>query len=212
MPVIMTWAGRFLVPKKNVNPTVSTAPQIKTRDNAGCKVKPGAAGLDDRIELREHLPKNCWLSRSVLHHAHGGGIERVERQCHFAAFLFGRHQRPVPIDRKPKVVANGRPCRDRCGLWTSSEPIECRGGSGLTDHRGLSITKLLPRGDHGEGEKHRVDHTDCGELEARDLIVAGQSLETDPAAHQNWSAHGGDRGEDHQQDRRDPQRKSGQEE
>jgi hypothetical protein len=23
---------------------------------------------------------------------------------------------------------------------------------------------------------HRVDHTDCGELEARDLVIAGQTL------------------------------------
>jgi phenylacetate-coenzyme A ligase PaaK-like adenylate-forming protein len=44
------------------------------------------------------------------------------------------------------------------------------------------------------------------------LVIADQSLETDLAAHQERSAHRGDRGEDHQQDRRDPQRKSGQEE
>jgi hypothetical protein len=31
-------------------------------------------------------------------------------------------------------------------------------------------------------------------------VIAGQSLETDLAARQDRSAHGGDRGEDHQQD------------
>src|SRR3984893_19025949 len=151
-------------------------------DNAGCKVKPGATGLGDRIELLENLHKNYWLSRSVLHLAQGGGIERVERLRHLAAFVSCRHQRPVPIDRKPKVVAHGRPCRDRFGVRASSEPIDCRGGSGLLDNRGLRIIELLPHDKHGEGEKHRVDHTGCGELEASNLVIAGQSLETDPAA------------------------------
>ena len=72
--------------------------------------------------------------------------------------------------------------------------------------------KLLPHDDHGEGEKHRVDHTDRRKLEARDIVIGGEALETDPAADQDRAAHGGDRREDHQQARRGPQRKSGQEE
>src|SRR5580704_1298696 len=83
-------------------------------------------------------------------------------------------------------------------LRASSEPIECRRGSGLLDHRGLRITETSPT--RRSRQKHRVGHTDCGELEARDLVIAGQTLETDLAAHRDRSAHGGDRGEDHQQD------------
>ena len=62
------------------------------------------------------------------------------------------------------------------------------------------------------GDELRLFNGGGGEFEARDVVIASQSFETDPAAHQDRSAHRGDRGEDHQQDRRDPQRKSGQEE
>jgi hypothetical protein len=106
-----------------------------------------------------------------------GGRITLNADVHLGNLGLDRSISCVPIDRKPEVVAQGHPCGDRFGVQARSEPIDCRGGSGLLDHRGLRIIELPPHDDHGEGEKHRVNHTDCRELEARDVVIAGQSLE-----------------------------------
>jgi hypothetical protein len=38
-------------------------------------VKLNTAGLGDRIELLEHLPRNRWMPRSLIRQAQGGGID-----------------------------------------------------------------------------------------------------------------------------------------
>jgi hypothetical protein len=51
----------------------TTGPAIRPRGRRRLQGEAGCGGLGHRIELLEHLPKNCWRSRSVLRQAQRGG-------------------------------------------------------------------------------------------------------------------------------------------
>jgi len=65
------------------------------------------------------------------------------------------------------------------GIEAPGQPQRRR--AGLVGDIGVRLIEALPDDDDSEGEQHREDHAESGELEARNFIVGAQIIERDAA-------------------------------